>query len=504
MVLDRAAGVLLHPTSLPGPYGVGDLGPAAFDYIDWLAEAKATWWQVLPLNPPGDGHSPYCARSTFAGNCLLLSPDSLVTDGLLDENEIRPRPDFPADFVDYPPVYAYKQELWARAFARFRATPPAGMVEAFAKFKEAEKAWLDDFVVFTALKSSFNQAPWYDWPPPLGLHEAAAVAAWRAEHGDEVEFRAFTQFLFARQWERLHTHAAHRGVRILGDLPMFVALDSAEVWAHRELFLLDAQGRATKLSGVPPDYFSKTGQLWGNPLYDWGRMAEDGFQWWVERVRHTLQVVDAVRLDHFRGFVAHWEVPPDEATTVNGRWVPGPGRKLFDALAAALGALPFIAEDLGDIDQPVRDLRDELDLPGMAVLQFAFQPSPRSIFLPYHHHQRMVVYTGTHDNNTALGWYTDDANDEVRSFVRRYLATDGNAIHWDMVRAALASVADLAIVPHQDLAGVGSSGRMNMPGAPDGNWRFRLTPAMLAPAIRDRFAELIWLYGRQPEQRDNR
>lgn len=502
MKYERAAGVLLHPTSLPGPYGIGDIGATAHAYVDWLAAAGISWWQILPLNAPGEGFSPYSARSTFAGNPLLLSPEALAADGLLEPAEFAAPPPSRPDRVLYPAVLAFKNDLVQRAFERFRTRPPAALAAAFDRYRSEEASWLHDWGLFAALRTAHAGAGWFDWPRPLALREPAAIAAWREAHAPEIELHVFAQFLFARQWSALRAHAAARGVRIMGDLPMFVALDSAEVWAHRELFRLDASGLPTHVAGVPPDYFNENGQLWGNPLYAWETKRVEVFEWWIERIRRVLETVDAVRLDHFRGFAEFWEVPAGAKTAKTGRWVAGPGAALFEAIRAALGDLPFVAEDLGDIDAKVTELRDRLGLPGMAVLQFAFNPSPRSTFLPYRHERHLVVYTGTHDNNTTRGWYDDDADDAMRDYLRRYFATDGREVHWTLVRAAMASVADLAVVPHQDLVGLGSAGRMNRPGTVTENWDFRLSAAMLDRGTRDRLGELVWLYGRRPDQQE--
>ncbi len=496
MTFERAAGVLLHPTSLPGPYGIGDLGQAAHQYVDWLADAGVRWWQVLPLNVPGEGHSPYATRSTFAGNTLLVSPEGLVTDGLLAPKDLAPIPVSGGPGVDFVSAEVFKNRLLRRAFEAFRASKDAALPRALDQFRTAERNWVEDWAVFAALKEAHRNVAWFDWPRALALREPKAISAWRSAHEEEVEFHVFAQFVFFRQWSRLRDHAASRKVRILGDMPMFVALDSAEVWARRDLFLLDANGRPTSVAGVPPDYFNADGQFWGNPLYDWEAMEREGYAWWIERVRQTLETVDALRLDHFRGFAAFWSIPAKAKTAKDGAWTPGPGRPLFDAIRKGLGDLPFVAEDLGLIDAPVNELRDALGLPGMAVLQFAFSPEPRSTFLPYGHQKNLVVYTGTHDNNTTRGWYDEEASEKEKDFVRRYLGVPGHEIHWDMVRAALASVADLAIVPHQDLAGLGSSARMNRPGTWQENWDFRLEGWMLDPGIRYRLGELVWLYGR--------
>jgi 4-alpha-glucanotransferase len=494
----RGCGVLLHVTCLPGRWGIGDLGPEAFRYVEWLAAAGVSTWQFLPLNPPGAGHAPYSATSSFAGNPLLVSPDRLLADGLLCPTDLADAPTLPEFAVDFAAVATFKRRLLGRAWERFAAAPPPGVAPAFEAFRAAEAEWLDDAALFAALAAANGTATWRRWPKPLALHDAGALAAWRAAHADAVTFHAFVQFLFSRQFDALRAHARQHGVRLFGDVPIFVPLDSADVWARRELFRLDASGAPTVVAGVPPDYFSASGQLWGHPHYDWPRHAADGYRWWIARLRQALRLADLVRLDHFRGFAASWEVPAGKTTAVDGRWAPGPGRDLFDAVRAALGGLPLVAEDLGVITPDVEELRDSLGLPGMAILQFAFAPDGSSSFVPHALRRHQVVYTGTHDNDTTLGWWLGDASDAERDFARRYMATDGREIHWDLIRLALGSVADLAVVPHQDLAGLGSDCRMNTPGVAEGNWRFRITPWMLGDAIRDRLADLIRVYGRRP------
>jgi len=488
----RGCGVLLHPTSLPGRWGVGDLGPAAHAYVDWLADAGVGWWQMLPVHPAGHGECPYAATSTFAGNPLLISPDVLVGDGLVTAADLADAPKFPDWTVDFERVGPWKLSLlrtaWRRAAAR-----AAGAVAAFAA---TESSWLADWALFAAVAEAHGTNDWRSWPEGLALRDRATVAPWRRDHADEIAFHGFCQMLYFRQWRSLRRHAAERGVRLFGDLPVFVPLDSADVWAHRELFRLDATGDPTVVAGVPPDYFSATGQRWGNPLYDWQAHRADGYRWWSARLAHAAALFDLVRVDHFRGFAAFWEIAADAATAEGGRWVPGPGRPFFEAVREQLGELPLVAEDLGEITPDVIALRRDLGLPGMAVLQFAFSPGEDSCFLPHNHTRDLVVYTGTHDNNTTVGWWLSDADEGVRDHVRRYLPGAGDEIHWALIRAALASVADLAVVPHQDLVGLGSDCRMNTPGVADGNWRFRLTDWMLDPGVRDRLAGLIRLYGR--------
>jgi len=492
----RSAGVILHPTSLPSRFGIGDLGPTAAAYAEWLAGVGARWWQVLPLHPPGPGDSPYSAISTFAGNELLISPDLLVEDDLLDDAEVADVPDFQAEWVDFDRVKPFKLALLQRAYLRFRDTGPAALTQQLVEFRDHHRDWLADYALFRALKDAHEGAPWYEWPRGLAHRDPETLLDWMQHHTEEIDFVEFCQFLFFRQWTALREWAHEMGVGIFGDVPIFVARDSADVWAHPELFVLDDDRRPTVVAGVPPDYFSATGQLWGNPLYDWERMARNGYSWWVSRMRRTLATVDVVRIDHFRGFASYWEVPVDEDTAINGRWRPGPGKPFFDALEKALGSLPLVAEDLGEITTDVIELRKELGLPGMAILQFAFSPEPRSTFLPYALERDLVVYSGTHDNNTTVGWYEEDATEEEKDFVRRYTASSGREINWELIRLAMASVCDIAIVPHQDLVGLGADCRMNTPSVAEGNWRFRITPPMLGEGIQARLYEMIEVYGR--------
>ena len=495
MLTPRGAGILLHPTSLPGPHGIGDLGDAAHAWIDFLTRAGQRLWQVLPLGPTGFGDSPYQSFSAFAGNPYLVSPERLVADGLLTGEDLGGAPRTDPDRVDFGTAIRWKVALLERAHARFAAGRGDSLRAPFAAFKAEHRSWLDDFALFMALKASQDGA-WNEWEEGLALREAGPLAAARATLESAIEAQRFHQFLFFRQGADGRAHARAAGVRILGDIPIFVAFDSADVWAHRELFELDALGRATVVAGVPPDYFSPTGQRWGNPLYRWKTLERAGYGWWIERVRAQLALVDLIRADHFRGFVAHWEVPAAAPTAETGRWVEGPGRRIFDALEAALGALPIVAEDLGDITPEVERLRDSLGLPGMKVLQFAFGDDASNAFLPHRFERNCVVYTGTHDNDTTRGWYEVSATARERDFARRYLRSDGHDFAWDLIRLAFASVADLAIVPLQDALDLGTEARMNLPGRLSGNWRWRFRAEHLTPALGERLRELATLYGR--------
>jgi len=495
MESNRASGILLHPTSLPGRFGIGDLGADAMEWIDFLEASGQKLWQVLPLGPTGYGDSPYQCFSAFAGNPYLVSPEGLVTDGLLDESDLASAPAFPADRVDFGAVIGWKIPLLERAHRRFLAGARGDLREDYAGFREEHGDWLEDFALFMALKDSHGGAMWTEWEPELAAREPAALERERERLAEAVDSHRFRQFLFFRQWAAVRARAAAAGVSVIGDIPIFAALDSADVWAHPGLFQLDERGRPTAVAGVPPDYFTKTGQLWGNPLYRWDVMKSDGYSWWIERLRVMLAVVDLVRLDHFRGFEAYWEVPAGDPTAEKGRWVEGPGESFFEAICAALGDLPLIVEDLGHITPPVVALRDWLELPGMRILQFAFGDGARNAYLPHNHVRNCVVYTGTHDNDTTRGWYAA-LDTKQRHFVRRYLAVDGDDIAWDLIRAGSASVANTFIAPLQDVLDLGSEARMNHPGRPQGNWTWRFASEQLTDAVRGRLKGQVEAYGR--------
>lgn len=495
--LPRPAGILLHPTSLPGPYGIGDLGPAAHAFVDFLARAGQQRWQILPLNPTGFGDSPYASPSAFAGNPLLISPDLLVAQGLLTQDDLADAPCTSPDRVPFGPVREWKLAVLRRAFARFERQGSSEMKAALEEFARAQADWLEDYLLFTVIRERFNWAVWTQWPTDLRTRRPFALDQARRELAEELRFQRFLQFLFFRQWAELRQAANQRGIRIIGDVPIFVAHDSADVWAHQELFLLDRTGQPTVIAGVPPDYFSPTGQRWGNPLYNWERVAEEGYAWWIARMRAALALVDIVRIDHFRGFVAAWHVPAEEETAEHGRWVPGPGEALFAALRRAIDPLPIIVEDLGVITPDVDALRERLGYPGMKVLQFAFDSGPHNIFLPHTYERRCVVYTGTHDNDTTVGWYRSRNAAEKRR-VRRYLGCNGRDISWDLMRLAWASVAETAIAPLQDVLALGSEARMNFPGRPSGNWGWRFRADALTEQHAERLRDLTETYGRLP------
>ncbi|VTT97829.1 4-alpha-glucanotransferase : 4-alpha-glucanotransferase OS=Roseiflexus castenholzii (strain DSM 13941 / HLO8) GN=Rcas_2645 PE=3 SV=1: Glyco_hydro_77 [Gemmataceae bacterium] len=490
----RTAGILLHPTSLPGPYGVGDLGPAARAWVDLLARAGQTWWQVLPLNPPGAGDSPYSAFSAFAGNPLLVSPDDLAADGLLRTDELEAA-HLPAGPVNYPLAAAAKNRLLTRAWARFRDGAAPELLAEYTKFA-ASAEWLEDYALFTAIKETVPAGVWTDWPAGLVARDPAALDRARTDLADAVARERFAQFCFARQLAALRGYAAARGVKLLGDMPIFISGDSADVWAAPHLFDLDADRRPRFVAGVPPDYFAVTGQRWGNPQYNWDAMRADGFAWWAARVRATLAQVDAVRLDHFRGFEAYWEIPARCPTAIEGRWVKGPGAELLAALRDALGELPLVAEDLGLITPEVDELRERFGFPGMRILQFAFGGAVEARFLPHAFDRNVVAYTGTHDNDTTRGWYAGLTPHEVAALERYAPEAKADPV-WALIRLALASVADTAIVPLQDVLDLGTEARMNVPGTVGPwNWSWRATAEQLAPAAFDRLGALTATYGR--------
>ena len=503
---DRRSGLLLHPSSLPGPFGIGDLGPRARDFADLLAGAGQRLWQVLPLGPTGFGDSPYQALGAFAGNPMLISPELLHEEGLLTAAELDDARVGGEGPIDHGTLIPRREALLRHVADRLLARSGGELRRDLERFREERAAWLPDLALFLAVKAAHGGAPWTAWDPELAVREAGALARARGLLRADVESRVVGQFLFDRQWRSLRAHCHERGVALMGDLPIYVAHDSAEVWARRELFHLDGRGNPTVVAGVPPDYFSATGQLWGNPIYRWEERLDACTEFLVERARSALAWLDEVRLDHFRGFEAYWAIPAGAATSVQGAWRPGPGRVLFERLRRELGGLPFVAENLGVITPPVEALRREFGLPGMAILQFAFGTDPQGpSFRPHRYAPDLVAYTGTHDNDTVAGWWASDGSDSTRkpedvvrekALARRYLDTDGSGIHWVLLRAIHASVARTVVAPVQDVLGLGSEARMNRPGTAAGNWRWRLRAGQLAPAHAARLAELTALYDR--------
>jgi 4-alpha-glucanotransferase len=503
MKFERASGILLHPTSLPGPYGIGDIGPQAHRWVDFLAQAGCSLWQVLPLGPTGYGDSPYQCFSAFAGNPYLVSPQALMEEGLLVEEDLEDTPDFPDERVDFGQVIGWKLRLLDRAYGRFKSHADSDLKEQFRRFQAEHAAWLEDFALFMALKDAHGGEPWSKWEAPLRDRQSQALESARKELAAPSERQAFRQFLFFRQWGLLRQHACQKGITLIGDAPIFVAHDSADVWSHPELFFLDPEGRPTAVAGVPPDYFSPTGQLWGNPLYRWPAHKADGYAWWIARVRSVLGLVDLLRLDHFRGFAGYWRVRGRAKTAEKGRWVRAPGMDFLRNLQSALGELPLIAEDLGVITPDVVKLRETFGLPGMKILQFAFASGPKDAFLPHNYPVHCVVYTGTHDNDTACGWY-DRVGENERSFYRRYLARPGNDVAWDLIRACWRSVAVFALAPMQDFLSLGNEARMNYPGNPSGNWNWRMLEGALNDGLAGRIREMNYLYDRLNEVGEDR
>jgi 4-alpha-glucanotransferase len=497
MRLPRSSGVLLHPTSLPGPHGSGDFGPEACHFVDWLAGAGQKLWQILPLAPLGPGNSPYMSSSAFAGNVLLIDLAELQQRGWLAAADLEPVAGLDPRLVNWAAVYPYRMDRLARAAQRFAAGASDTDRAELAAFSAAHASWLPDYALFMALAEHHDWRDWCDWPDGLAERRAPALAAAREQHAQRIDFWTFCQWSFFRQWARLRAYAKERGVKVVGDAPIFIAHQSAEVWARPELFELDAHGRPSVVAGVPPDLFSATGQRWGNPLYRWAAHAQEGYAWWIERVRRTFELVDVVRIDHFRGFAGYWEIPASEPTAMHGRWVAGPGEALFRALAAALGPVPIIAEDLGVITPDVDGLRKGAGLPGMRILQFAFGEGEGAErrFLPHNHEPDTVVYTGSHDNDTTVGWW-ESAPEGARHHLREYLATDGRTVHWDLIRAACSSVADTAIYPMQDVLGLDGAHRMNFPGKGDGNWAWRFGWDQVPADIAQRLRRMAQLYER--------
>ena len=507
MKFERASGVLLHPTSLPGPYGIGEIGPEAQRFADFLQATGQHLWQILPLGPTSYGDSPYQSPSTFAGNPLWISFDLLMRDKLLAKSQLKNFPAFPADKVDFGPVIQARFDVLKKVCATFAEKASPELQAEFADFCAHNAYWLDDYALFSALKDAHGGVPWTQWEPELGRRDPAALAAARARYANEIRDVHVVQFLFEHQWKRLRAYCAERRIKFVGDIPIFVAHDSADVWAHPHLFFLKPDGQPSVVAGVPPDYFSATGQLWGNPLYNWDAHKAQDYDWWMARLRRIFELVDVVRIDHFRGFEAFWEIPGGETTAINGKWVKGPDQHLFEVLLRRMGPLPIIAEDLGVITPPVEALRDRFEFPGMRILQFAFGADERAAeFRPESYPAHCCVYTGTHDNDTTVGWFnsqagagstrTQDQIDAERKMILDYLGTDGHEIHWDLIHLGSRSNADTFVTPLQDLLGLGSEARMNTPGVAGGNWQWRFTWDQLTDEIRDRFAYVTRSTGR--------
>ena len=496
MPFPRAAGILLHPTSLPSRGGVGDFGPAAYSFVDTLASARQGLWQVLPLGPLGYGNSPYSSISAFAGNPLLISLERLASHGWIDAAKLS-HLSSACEAVEYDHVFSTKMPLLFEAGRNFVNSAANGAKERFERFCSENAWWLDDFVLFDAVRAQQKLTSWNHWPKELARREAGALQRAGKELAVDLKIRRALQFAFYEQWQALRRYCSERAIRVVGDVAIFVNYDSADVWMHRELFRLNENLEPDVVSGVPPDFFSKTGQRWGNPLYRWDVMKEQGYEWWVQRLRWATQNCDYIRLDHFRGFDQFWEIPAADPTAMNGHWVDGPRDELFHKLRDALGGLPFFAEDLGFITPEVHALRERLQIPGMSVLQFGFSDEGAHMYLP-HRAAGKVIYTGTHDNDTTEGWFRSGAADHERRNAEAYLGRCEDGIHWAFIRAAQSSVADLALIPLQDVLGLGSEARMNTPSVHGGNWKWRLAPGQFTAEIAARLANLAELTDRLP------
>jgi 4-alpha-glucanotransferase len=495
MPFDRRSGILLHPTSLPGKYGIGTLGQEAFNWINFLEEAGQRLWQVMPLGPTGYGDSPYQCFSAFAGNPYLINLELLVSEGLLSEADLANAPEFPDDAVDYGPVISFKIEMLNRAFEHFTSSATTEQRDRFNVFTQSKTSWLEDYALFMACKEAHGGQSWNHWDEGVRSRKSEALSEWRSKLTNEISKQKFWQWLFFEQWTKVKDYANSKDIKIIGDIPIFIAYDSADAWSNPDLFYFDETGNPTVIAGVPPDYFSVTGQRWGNPLYRWDVMKAHKYAWWIERFKGTLELVDIIRVDHFRGFEAYWEIPASEETAIKGAWVKAPGADLFKTVREVLGELPIIAEDLGVITPEVEKLRDDAGFPGMKVLQFAFAADAADPYLPHNYVKNCVVYSGTHDNDTTKGWYAQ-APEKERDFVRKYLARGDDNIAWEFIRLAFASVADTAVVPLQDVLGLGMEGRMNTPGLPSGNWSWRFRWEQLPYWVAPQLKEMVTLYGR--------
>ena len=496
-MFERSSGILFHPTSLPGKYGIGTLGKEAYAFIDFLKKSRQKLWQIFPLGPTGYGDSPYQSFSSFAGNPYLIDFDLLIEAHLLSEEDLRDV--FFGDneeYIDYGAIYNQKYPLLRRAYENFKSSDNHEMKENLEHFKRENASWLNDYSLYISLKNHFNGLPWNEWAHDIKNREHGAMEHYKNELADDIEYHNFIQFLFFKQWGDVKRYANENGIKIIGDIPIFVAADSSDAWANPEIFLFDEERKPVKVAGVPPDYFSATGQLWGNPLYNWQKLKETNYSWWVERVRANLSTCDIIRIDHFRGFEAYWAVPYGDDTAINGQWEPGPGIDLFNAIKSQLGELPIIAEDLGLMTQGVIDLREATGFPGMKILGFAFDSGEENDYLPHTYTKNCVVYTGTHDNDTLIGWF-QKAKEEDRQFARDYLnSRSDDEIHWDAIRGAWSSVANMAISPVQDFLGLGSEARINTPGVAAGNWQWRLKHGVLTDELAEKIAKLTKVYSR--------
>lgn len=499
MKFNRSAGILLHPTSLPGKFGIGDLGPEAFNFINFLEAAGQTLWQVFPLGPTGYGDSPYQCFSAFAGNPLLISPEVLVKQGLLTPGDIARVPSYNPQEIDFGNIIHYKNALLRKAFKHFSTDGFSELKEKLSVFEKKHKYWLEDYTLFMAVKNHFNSVLWTEWEPEIALRKKSAIKKYKELLSEEINYQKFVQFVFFSQWHDVRTYANSKNIQIIGDLPIFIAYDSADCWANKELFSVNEKGKLEFVAGVPPDYFSPTGQLWGNPLYRWDKMAEDDFAWWQKRFSSLLELVDIIRIDHFRGFEAYWQIPGDAPTAEHGKWVKAPGKKFFKTVREKLGELPILAEDLGVITKEVEELRNYFNFPGMKILQFAFGTDMERKFLPHNFTHNCVVYTGSHDNDTTRGYFEKAKNDnktDIYSFTQKYLNYGGDDIVFELIRTAYASVADTVVIPMQDILNLGSEARMNFPGKLGGNWTWRFTWDQVKPELAGTYQYMCHLYER--------
>jgi 4-alpha-glucanotransferase len=502
MPFPRSSGILLHPTSLPSQFGIGDLGLQAYRFIDFLRDSCQQFWQVLPLGPTGYGNSPYACFSAVAGNPLLISPEKLVNQGLLAEEDFANLPAFDTSKVDYDKVRPVKTELLRAACEKFKNQATPMQQTEFAGFCDSKAYWLDDYALFMALKDANEGVSWHQWKPELAKRDPEAIERARRELTTEIFFHKFTQYEFFRQWSELKTYANMSGIHIIGDIPIYVAHDSADVWSHPDIFCLDEEtGEAALMAGVPPDYFSETGQLWGNPVYNWEELKKQDYKWWIGRFAALLDYVDVIRIDHFRGFEAYWAVPRGEETAINGEWIKAPGEELFETIKQQLGRLPIMAEDLGVITPEVEALRDKYEFPGMKILQFAFGSDPGNPFLPFNFRRNCIVYTGTHDNDTTVSWFAQ-ASDYEKQYLMNYLGCiSPDGIHWDFIRLAMNSVANQSILPLQDVLGLGGEARMNFPSKAEGNWEWRYQQDALTKELSHHLQTLTQLSGRSPQRK---
>lgn len=499
MMNARKSGILMHITSLPASYGIGDLGPEAYRFADFLVRAKQAYWQVLPLHSTSIAcdNSPYNSISAFAGNTLLISPQLLVKEGLLSRKDLEPVPEFPEGYCDYQKVSIYKERIFRQAYGRFREKRE--YADTYRKFCSADSHWLDDYALFVIIKRQFKGKAWSEWPAPLRDRAIEALAGIKDTFSEDIEKEKFLQYLFFRQWSSLKRYCSQKGIKLIGDIPIYVTYDSSDVWTNTGLFILDKDKKPSFASGVPPDYFSKTGQLWGNPVYRWEALKKTGYKWWIERFRHCFGLFDILRVDHFRGFVAFWQVSSREKTAIKGRWVKAPGEDFFRTLLKKFHGLPIIAEDLGIITPDVKKVMKEFGFPGMRILLFAFgEDNPYHPYLPHNFIPNCAVYTGTHDNNTIKGWFKNDAGPKGKARLFDYLGHKVSYadINWELIKLAESSIANTVIIPIQDVLGLGDEARMNRPFLSKGNWKWRLSPHAIEPSIVNRLSKMTELEGR--------